>query len=139
MTSSIKEYTIENICGAKFTCAIDHSVCTDEHLHAINGFWSEDEYRLQDADGDIAIAVVKFLAKTCFNLQKEHHGLNNYGIMNCFNWDAKYGMQGVEGWPHMDGRHGIVITRCDEPDWDLFLPVVKPLTAMPEAPKRPEW
>lgn len=131
----IKQYTAEY---NNFQCviAIDHEKCTDELLHSINDFWSDSEWRLSDADGNIAKAVTTLLAKTCFQLQYEKYGLNNWGIMKEFDWDDR---GGVEGWPKMDGSKGILLVSCENPEIEIDFLEVKTLTEMPKPPKKPEW
>ncbi|WP_369436604.1 DUF2528 family protein [Serratia marcescens] len=92
---------------------IDHSVCTNEHLHQINNFFCEHEYRLTANDGDIVVTVLKMLAVECFAMQVTE-GWNAYGLICQF----KDGNN--EGWPPMDGSQGIKIISCDVPEvnWD---------------------
>ena len=121
---------------AECKVAIDDSKCTDEMLHEINNFWSDNKWRLSQADGDVGKAVAKMLIKECFSLQYVNYGLNPWGVMRCFDWDNG---EGQEGWPKMDGSHGIAIISCEVPEIELDFFKEEEVEAMPEIPKQPEW
>ncbi|EEC2773281.1 DUF2528 family protein [Salmonella enterica] len=92
------------------TVEIDHSVCTDELLHQINGFFINAEDRYLDSDCDITATVLKMLAATCFTEQTGPTGdWNTQGLIALFE-DGN-----MEGWPPMDGSEGIKILGCDSP------------------------
>lgn len=121
---------------AECKVAIDDSKCTDEMLHEINNFWSDNQWRLSQAEGDVGKAVAKMLIKQCFSLQYVNYGLNSWGIMRCFDWDKG---EGQEGWPKMDGSQGIAIISCEVPEIELDFFTVTEVETMPEPPKAPEW
>ena len=133
---NVKKFTLEwNWYEAIF--AVDLNVFTQEKAHEINKFWSDDDSRLDDADGDAVVAVLKLLTSVCFSL-KIAHSLNDYGVTNQFDWDDG---NGVEGWPKMDGSYGITIISIDEITFDADDISIKnePLDALPPPPARPEW
>lgn len=106
---TIKKYTIDYDWKAEVDIEINDELCTEDQLNEINTFWGGSKDRLYDADGVLLNAVLVLLAKTAFNIQFEHD-YNLHGVINAFDWDAEFGECGIEGWPKMDGTHGIKIT-----------------------------
>lgn len=99
----LKTYVIEYDCKASVTVEIDHDILTDELLHEINNFWSEAEYRLRVASGNVLKAVLKMLARDA--LVEEVSGTNAHYL---FTQDPP------EGWPKLDGSYGIKFISCEE-------------------------
>lgn len=92
------------------TVEIDHSICTDASLHQINNFFINAEDRYLDSDCDITATVLKMLAATCFTEQTgPNGGWNAEGLISLFD------NGNTEGWPPVDGSHGIKILACDVP------------------------
>jgi hypothetical protein len=87
---------------------IDHDICTDEHLHQINNFFINHKCRLAECEGDITEVVLRMLGQLCFPMQVAE-GWNTYGLI------CEFKDGNIEGWPPMDGTHGIKILRCDVP------------------------
>lgn len=110
--------------------AINHSKVTDKDWHEMNDFWGGAKYRLNDAGDDIVKAVLCMLASHCLQLQVSND-LNTYGVMNAFDWDDR---EGQEGWPKMDGSHGILITSVDTVEFESYLFNRENITKMPEPP-----
>ena len=134
--SNIKQYTISEWCDNKAVFAVDHSIMTEEKFHEINSFWSGDDDRLEEEDGNVVYAVLKLLAKYCFALQVSR-GLNQYGLVNHFDYEKS---GGVEGWPKMDGSAGILILRVGTPEFEIDDEVkVVSLDKMPPAPVLSGW
>lgn len=121
---------------AECKVAIDDSKCSEKLLHEINSFWSDHEFRLSEANGDIGKAVATMLIKHCFSLQYQKFGLNSWGVMRHFDWDDG---EGQEGWPKMDGSEGIAIILCEEPEIEIDFLTVEEVEKMPAVPKKPEW
>jgi len=99
------------------TVEIDHDVMTEEKLHEINNFWTNAEWRLDKKDGVVLHAVLDLLFCHVQRLIVEDpFGLNLKGVLYAFAWkDAKGNRKnGEEGWPDMDGNHGIRIVDVDE-------------------------
>ena len=93
---------------------IDDEIMTTEMLTEINTFWSNDDVRLRDADGIVLNAVLKLLTGVILVSQVES-GLNLRGIISMFDWDEG---NGIEGFPKMDGSHGIKIICVDDFEFD---------------------
>lgn len=106
----IKKYKIDYDWKAEILVEINHDVATEKDLNEINNFWSGAEDRIK-REGSPLNAVLKMLARTCLHLQLET-GYSVTGIIEEFNWDKRGG--GQEGWPKMDGSHGIKLLRVDE-------------------------
>lgn len=128
-----KQYKVEWKDDFSATFAVDHSLMTDEKLHEINSFWSNDDYRLDEAGGNITKAVLTLLTGVVLSMQVEK-GLNDFGIMKEFDWDDG---KGVEGWPKLDGSEGILLVRIAPIEFisDDFWIKESPLESMPNAPK----
>lgn len=69
---------------------------TTEMLHEINNFFCGNEFRLAEADGDIAKAVVTMLANRVWHLD-----FDVSDVLGHFRTGEE------EGWPPLDGSHGI--------------------------------
>jgi hypothetical protein len=100
---SIKRYKVSYDWSFDMVVDIDHGVCKDDLLHEINNFWSEADYRLSQADGDIAQAVLKLLAQAAFR-------------STIADWNAldEFKVKGVEGWPLLNGSAGITLVSIDD-------------------------
>ena len=93
-------------CDFEAVIEIDHSILTDEKLHEILNFWSGAKERLEKADNNITVAVLKALCVRIFTLSVQ--------VLDVVaEFDYKAG-KGVEGWPAMDGSYGIKIIRYEE-------------------------
>ena len=134
--SNIKQYTISEWNDNKAVFAVDHSIMTEKEFHEINSFWGDDDYRLQEEDGNVVYAVLKMLAKFCFRHQT-YDSLNQLGLVALFDYERG---NGVEGWPKMDGSEGILIVSVDIPEFDIDEEVkVVALDKMPPAPVSSDW
>lgn len=109
---NIKRYTVDYDWKAELEVEIDHDVMTDEKLHEINNFWSNAKSRI-DKHGSVLNAVLIMLAQQSM-LIGVSNDYNVYGIVSEFSWDEG---NGQEGWPPMDGSHGIKI--IDTEDFDI--------------------
>lgn len=105
----IKRYKVDYDFKAEVVIEINHNVMTEKNLAEINNFWSNSKSRAQ-REGSVLNAVLKMLAATVLRLQVEH-GYNTGGIIDLFNWNDR---NGQEGWPEMDGSHGIKLVSVDE-------------------------
>lgn len=101
-----KRYTITYDWTFDMVVEIDHDVMTDEKLHEINNFWSNNLTRLQRADGDVTKAVLAMLGLTAFSMWVSENA----------EYTLKY--QGVEGWPKLDGSEGILLVSLDTFEFD---------------------
>jgi hypothetical protein len=97
-----KRYTITYASSFDAVVTIDHDVCTDAHLHEINNFWSNADYRLRRAGGDITKAMLKLLG-----LQLFHSTITDLAPEDT--WRS----QPPEGWPPLGGSHGIQLLSLD--------------------------
>jgi hypothetical protein len=135
--SNIKKYTITEWNDNTVVFVVDHDKITNESFHALNNFWSDSESRLDDANGDVVIAVLKMFAEYCLKHQM-YHSLNNYGMMSHFGTDDRP-HSGVEGYPRMDGSVGILLVSVDTPEIEIDDDVkTEKVDKMPEPPK-PNW
>lgn len=101
---TIKRYKIEWDDIAEVIVDVDHDIMTEKELREINEFWMSAKWREQHHGGPLN-AVLSMLAAVVIRLQFE----NDYSIEHLitqFDWEAG---RGVEGWPPMDGSHGIEI------------------------------
>lgn len=110
--ANIKQYKIDyNGEEAEICVEIDHDKVTEEMLHEINNFWSQAEYRLAEADGNILQAVLVQLGQVILWKQLESD-LNISGLINAFDWDNRFSYDSaLEGWPKMDGSTGFKLIR----------------------------
>lgn len=69
---------------------------TTEMLHEINNFFGSAEYRLSEAGGDIAKAVVTMLASRVW-----HRDFDTWSVLDHFRTGQE------EGWPPLDDSYGI--------------------------------
>ncbi|OKP27645.1 DUF2528 family protein [Serratia fonticola] len=104
----IKRYVISWFCTLDLIVEIDHDILTEEKLHQINNFWIDAKGRLIDADGNVLHAVLKMLGRRCFLLCAADW-FDGSELATKFN---------EEGWPPMDGSHGIRIIDCDELEFE---------------------
>lgn len=97
---SIRRYRIAQDWGdIVVTVDVDHDKLTPEMATEINAFWTGAEERLDGADGDVVMAVIKLAAKYLM-----------YQVLDLNAWRSVANMQrefdGEEGWPP-NGEHGI--------------------------------
>lgn len=102
-----KKYEVDYDFKARIVVEIDHDIMTEEKLHEINSFWSNDKSRLDAESGSVLDAVLKMLAQCIFCLEIERN-VTTAGIVRLFDWGDRNG--GQEGWPKMDGSAGIKVT-----------------------------
>jgi len=105
-----KRYTVSYDWNFDMVVEIDHDVCKDELLHEINNFWSDAEWRLSQADGNILHAVLKLMARMAFRL-------------NVSDWRDTASLLRAEettpeGWPVLDGSSGITLVSIDDFEFD---------------------
>lgn len=105
--SNVKTYTIDYDWKAELTVEIDHDIMTDAGLREINEFWSNHKWR--EKRHGLLNAVLIMLAKHVMPSVYEL-GYNTHGAVSLFDWNDG---NGQEGWPPMDGSHGIKITNID--------------------------
>ena len=109
--NNIKRYAVTWFDTLTLTVDIDHDIVTDELLTQINTFWNGADDRLQDADGNVLIAVLKMLGQRCWPLVIDHC---------CSEKELIQVFDGMEGWPKMDGSSGFKIIQCDELEFDSY-------------------
>ncbi|WP_199098981.1 DUF2528 family protein [Dyella sp. ASV21] len=93
------------------TLDVDHAKLTTELATEINDFWTGADDRLDAADGDVVMAVIKLAAKYLM-----------YQVLDPTGWRHIPNMQrefdGEEGWPP-NGEHGIRLVDFEgEPEID---------------------
>lgn len=86
------------------TVQIDPQVAGEYVKEAVE-FWGGWERRLAECDGDYTRCFLRQLGRKMVLVQLEH-GFNVQGMVAYMN--------GEEGYPLMDGRHGIELTALDE-------------------------
>jgi len=82
----------EDTCNLEFTVVIK---CIDAELHEHNNFWSNNESRLEDNEGNIVAVILKMIGRTVFwwcyennsNSLHEKYGVNS--IFNQEGWNPK--------------------------------------------------
>lgn len=105
-----KTYEIDYDFKSTLQVEIDHSVMTESKLHDLNGFWGGAKERIEDEE-NVLNAVLKMLAAHVMCLIVEYR-YNTKGIVSLFDWGERNG--GQEGWPRMDGSHGIKIISTED-------------------------
>jgi hypothetical protein len=102
-----KRYTLSYDWSYDVVVEIDDEKCTDALLHEINNFWSDADWRLSEADGDVRQAVLKMLATSVLRATVSE-------------WNAldEFKVKGVEGWPLLDGSCGILLVSADDFEFD---------------------
>jgi len=106
-----KRYTVSYDWIFDMVVEIDHDVCKDDLLHEINNFWSDAEWRLIQADGNILHVVLKLMAQMAFRL-------------NVSDWRDTASLLREqetcpEGWPVLDGSAGITLVSIDDFEFDV--------------------
>lgn len=99
---AIKRYTVSYSWTYDMVVDIDDSLCTDALLHEINNFWSDAEWRLSRARGDVLKAVLRMLALTAFRM-----------TITDLDPEDELKVRGIEGWPKLDGSAGITLVSLD--------------------------
>ena len=111
--ANIKTYEIDYDFKASVTIEIDHDIITEDCLHELNNFWTNAKWRVKKHDG-VLYAVLKMLAREIIYIQFTA-GYTIDGLIKQFDWDSG---NGQEGWPPMDGSHGIKIIDTDDLEID---------------------
>lgn len=111
--ANIKRYEIDYDWKASVTVEIDHDIVTEAELHNLNNFWSNAEWRIKQ-HGGVLNAVLKALAWRVIYIQFTE-GYTIEGLIEQFDWNSR---NGQEGWPPMDGSHGIKIIDTEDLEID---------------------
>ena len=106
---AIRRYVLEWDWKWEVVVDVDREIATDELLHSINSFWIDDDWRLDQADGDVLKAVLTMLCTKVLRMSVEH--LDVKSVFQKPNGET-------EGWPPLDGSYGITLVRYDELDLD---------------------
>lgn len=65
MSQNIKRYTLRDTwLDWEVVLEVNHDQLTEERATLINQFWSNDDHRLDNAEGDVVKAVIKLAAST---------------------------------------------------------------------------
>ncbi|WP_312156293.1 DUF2528 family protein [Lelliottia nimipressuralis] len=113
--ANVKRYKIEWNDIAEAVFDIDHDIMTDEELHEINNFFSNSKWRIK-SKGSLVNAVLCMLGALVIHEQFEHDYFIE-DLIKQFDWDAGKGM---EGWPPMDGSHGITIVDVTDIEYSWY-------------------
>ncbi|WP_211452610.1 DUF2528 family protein [Collimonas antrihumi] len=73
----------------------------------INEFWYAADWRLKESDGDVVKAVMTLLCRSALL----EHMINPLGALHAFSVD------GMEGWPKLDGSEGIKLISVENFDF----------------------
>ena len=75
MTTTIKRYTVKDSWkDYSVSLEVDHSILTAERAKMINDFWSNNDHRESDEDGDVVRAVIRFAGSNLMNMMLRHGG-----------------------------------------------------------------
>lgn len=104
--ANVKRYKIERNWGeGEVTLDVDHDKLTPELATTINAFWTGSQDRIDEADGDVVLAVIKLAGAEFMGWVLDVN--SSYSVA---------GMQrefdSLEGWPA--GGHGIRILDFDD-------------------------
>lgn len=113
--ANVKRYKIEWLDVAEAVFDIDHDIMTDEKLHEINNFFTNPKWR-EKAKGSLVNGVLCMLGALVIREQFEHDYFIE-DLIKQFDWDAGRGM---EGWPPMDGSHGITIVDVTDIEYSWY-------------------
>ncbi|HEY0955361.1 MAG TPA: DUF2528 family protein [Pseudoxanthomonas sp.] len=118
---SKKRYVIDHseIFDIQVALEVDHDLLTPELASEINGFFIDADDRLEDADEDPVLAVIKLAASIFLSYVLDvNQSLNTEGMQHAF--DTQY-----EGWPDA-GKHGIKLIDWEgRPDLDSALLIIE--------------
>lgn len=106
---AIRRYVLEWDGKWEVVVDVDREIATDEFLHSINSFWTDDYWRLEEAGGDVLKAVLALLCTKVLLMSVMH-----FDVKDVFN----RGTGETEGWPPLDGSYGITLVRYNELDLD---------------------
>ncbi|UUE75516.1 DUF2528 family protein [Pectobacterium aroidearum] len=81
--ADVKRYGVNWFGELDLVVEVDHDVVTNDTLTEINTFWSDADERLDDADGNVLVAVLKMLGQQCWELMIAHN-FNTYGLIQEF-------------------------------------------------------
>jgi len=107
--ANVKRYKIEWMDIFEVIIDIDHAILTDEDIQEINKFWTSAKYR-EESKGGLVHGVLCMLGAEITREQFKHEWLIE-DLIKRFDWEAG---EGIEGWPPMDGSHGITIVDVSE-------------------------
>ena len=95
MTESLlNRYKIISECWSLWVeVEVDHNILTRELAEEINGFWTDSDDRLDDAEGDPVVAVIKYAASFLLSSVLETESLSL----------AQKELDGQEGFPPVSG------------------------------------
>jgi hypothetical protein len=107
---AVETYELNYADNVWMQVAIDRDICTDEKLLEINSFWSGAEQRLSRSAGSPLKAVLKMLGTAV-----ARETIQSFDAKDAFDWSKG---RGVEGWPALDGSHGITLLDFNEYTFD---------------------
>lgn len=71
-TPAIRRYQVlESFKDYEVTLEVDHSILTQERATQINSFWTSDDDRLDEENGDVVRTVIRMAGQTLINLMLE--------------------------------------------------------------------
>lgn len=95
------------------TLSVDHDVLTPELATLINDFWSDNDSRLRDEDGDVVRAVVRLFGQVAIRFFMADGGLSfGPNADGGRYWTKKVLEAQAEGWPDIDS-FGILILSAE--------------------------
>jgi hypothetical protein len=72
---NIKRYTVkEDWKDYSVTLEVDHSILTVERAQMINDFWSNNDERVAEEEGDVVRAVIRFAGSVLINMMLRNGG-----------------------------------------------------------------
>lgn len=113
--SNVKTYivTASWFNDAGVTLRVDHNVLTSELATLINDFWSDNDSRLMDEDGDVVRAVIRLFGQVAIRYFMADGGAS-FGPHADGDryWTKKVLEEQREGWPDIDSL-GILILSAE--------------------------
>ncbi|QHH99211.1 DUF2528 family protein [Acinetobacter dispersus] len=106
-----RTYKVKLNSDHEFTCDLDFTIiikCTDQALHDHNTFWSNDDIRLDDNDGDIVAVILKMIGRKVFWWCYQHQSTSLH---------SKYGVNSI----FMDEGWSPTCFELIELDWDNYV------------------
>ncbi len=92
---------------------VDHDVLTPELATLINDFWSENDSRLMEEDGDVVRAVIRLFGQVAIRFFMADGGASFGPYKNGDrHWTKRVIEEQCEGWPDIDSL-GILILSAD--------------------------
>lgn len=96
---NVRRYTVKDTWKEyEVTLEVNHDILTVARAEEINSFWSDDDHRLDQLDGDVVKTVIQLFGQNAICLYLNENGANFGDADNWLINKCSQELRGEEGW-----------------------------------------